>query len=191
MTETPAEPESQPIDPAIEAALQASQEARARGPARPGPHPEHLGAARARARTWSPTAEWIAERLRARRRDRRRGRPTALHPIVYGRIHEAPGAPTVLLYCHYDVQPADPLDLWETAPFEPFVRDGRFVGRGVADDKGQIVMHLSALEALRATGRRAGGEPDVRVRGRGGVRLGEPVHLDRGAPRPARRPTWP
>jgi len=57
------------------------------------------------------------------------------------------------VYCHYDVQPVDPVDLWETAPFEPFVRDGRFVGRGVADDKGQIVMHLSALEALRAVGR--------------------------------------
>jgi acetylornithine deacetylase/succinyl-diaminopimelate desuccinylase-like protein len=59
----------------------------------------------------------------------------------------------VLVCCHYDVQPVDPLDLWETAPFDPFVRDGRFVGRGVADDKGQLVMHLAAIEALRAAGR--------------------------------------
>jgi acetylornithine deacetylase/succinyl-diaminopimelate desuccinylase-like protein len=58
----------------------------------------------------------------------------------------------VLVYCHYDVQPVDPVELWETAPFEPFLRDGRFVGRGVADDKGQVVMHLSALEALRTAG---------------------------------------
>jgi acetylornithine deacetylase/succinyl-diaminopimelate desuccinylase-like protein len=75
---------------------------------------------------------------------------TPLHPIVYGKIHEAEGAPTALVYCHYDVQPVDPLDLWDTAPFEPFVRDGRMVGRGTSDDKGQIVMHLAAIEALQA-----------------------------------------
>ena len=59
----------------------------------------------------------------------------------------------MIVYCHYDVQPVDPLDLWEHPPFEPFVRDGRFIGRGVADDKGQLVMHLNAIEALRAVGR--------------------------------------
>jgi len=152
MTETHADPEPQPIDPAIEAALQASQEARsaalldlARIPSISA-LPEH-------APDMVVTAEWIAERLRRVGATDVEVSPTALHPIVYGRIHEAPDAPTILLYCHYDVQPADPLELWETAPFEPFVRDGRFVGRGVADDKGHIVMHLSVLEALRATGR--------------------------------------
>jgi acetylornithine deacetylase/succinyl-diaminopimelate desuccinylase-like protein len=55
------------------------------------------------------------------------------------------------VYCHYDVQPVDPIELWETAPFEPFVRDGRVIGRGAADDKGQLHMHLRAAEALFAT----------------------------------------
>jgi acetylornithine deacetylase/succinyl-diaminopimelate desuccinylase-like protein len=97
-------------------------------------------------------AEWIAERLGRLGATEVEVIRTALHPIVYGRIHEAPGAPIAIVYCHYDVQPVDPVELWETAPFDPFVRDGRFVGRGVADDKGQLVMHLSALEAMRAAG---------------------------------------
>ena len=152
MTETAAAPDVQPIDPAVEAALAASSEARAnallefaRIPS-VSAQPEYAGdVARA--------AEWLAERLRGLGATEVEVVSTALHPIVYARIHEAPGAPTVIVYCHYDVQPVDPVDLWETAPFEPFVRDGRFVGRGVADDKGQIVMHLSAIEALRAAGK--------------------------------------
>jgi acetylornithine deacetylase/succinyl-diaminopimelate desuccinylase-like protein len=76
---------------------------------------------------------------------------TGGHPVVYADWLHAPGAPTILVYCHYDVQPVDPIDLWETAPFEPFVRDGRMVGRGAADDKGQLHMHLKAAEALLAT----------------------------------------
>jgi acetylornithine deacetylase/succinyl-diaminopimelate desuccinylase-like protein len=76
---------------------------------------------------------------------------TAGHPVVYADWLHAPGAPTILVYCHYDVQPVDPVDLWETAPFDPFVRDGRMVGRGAADDKGQLHMHLKAAEALLAT----------------------------------------
>ena len=98
-------------------------------------------------------AEWVAARLRGVGATDVEVVRTELHPIVYARIHEAPGAPTVLVYCHYDVQPVDPIELWETAPWDPFLRDGRFVGRGTADDKGQLVMHLSALEALRAAGR--------------------------------------
>jgi acetylornithine deacetylase/succinyl-diaminopimelate desuccinylase-like protein len=98
-------------------------------------------------------AEWVAARLRGLGATDVDVVRTDLHPIVYGRIHEAPGAPTVLVYCHFDVQPVDPVELWETAPFEPFLRGGRFVGRGVADDKGQLVMHLCAIEALRAAGR--------------------------------------
>ena len=98
-------------------------------------------------------AEWVAARLRGVGATDVEVVRTNLHPIVYGRIHEAPGAPTALVYCHFDVQPPDPLELWETSPFEPFLRDGRFVGRGVADDKGQLVMHLAALEAIRTAGR--------------------------------------
>jgi acetylornithine deacetylase/succinyl-diaminopimelate desuccinylase-like protein len=73
------------------------------------------------------------------------------HPVVYADWLHAPGAPTILVYCHYDVQPVDPIELWETAPFDPFVRDGRMVGRGAADDKGQLHMHLKAAEALLST----------------------------------------
>jgi acetylornithine deacetylase/succinyl-diaminopimelate desuccinylase-like protein len=98
-------------------------------------------------------AEWVAERLRRVGATDVGVERTELHPIVYGRIHEAPGAPTALVYCHYGVQPVDPIELWETAPWDPFLREGRFVGRGTADDKGQLVMHLSALEALRAAGK--------------------------------------
>jgi len=76
---------------------------------------------------------------------------TAGQPVVYADWLHAEGAPTILVYCHYDVQPVDPIELWETAPFEPFVRDGRVVGRGSADDKGQLHMHLKAAEALLAT----------------------------------------
>ena len=95
-------------------------------------------------------AEWVAERLRKAGPIDVEMWETPHHPAVFGRWNGAPGAPTVLVYCHYDVQPVDPIELWETAPFVPFLRDGRFVGRGVADDKGQLVMHVSALEAMRA-----------------------------------------
>jgi acetylornithine deacetylase/succinyl-diaminopimelate desuccinylase-like protein len=76
---------------------------------------------------------------------------TAGHPLVYGDWMHAPGKPTVLCYGHYDVQPPDPLDLWETPPFEPTIRNGNIYGRGTADDKGQMYMHIKAVEALRAT----------------------------------------
>src|SRR5581483_1333563 len=62
----------------------------------------------------------------------------------------APGKPTVLCYGHYDVQPADPLELWETPPFEPSERNGNLYARGAVDDKGQMYMHIKAIEALRA-----------------------------------------
>ncbi|MBF0284153.1 MAG: dipeptidase [Magnetococcales bacterium] len=74
--------------------------------------------------------------------------PTALHPVVTASWRGAPGRPTVLIYGHYDVQPVDPLDLWDRPPFEPHLRDQRIVARGAADDKGQVLMHIQAVRAL-------------------------------------------
>ena len=76
--------------------------------------------------------------------------PTDKHPLVYADWLHAPGKPTVLCYGHYDVQPADPLELWNSPPFEPTIRDGSIYGRGTADDKGQMYMHVKAVETLRA-----------------------------------------
>ncbi|MBU9713859.1 dipeptidase [Evansella tamaricis] len=73
------------------------------------------------------------------------------HPLVYGEWLEAEGAPTVLLYGHYDVQPADPLELWESEPFHPEVRNGKLYARGASDDKGQTFMHLAVFEAFMKT----------------------------------------
>ena len=75
---------------------------------------------------------------------------TAGWPMVLGQWHGAPGAPTVLLYGHYDVQPPDPLDEWLSPPFEPTIRDGRLYARGVGDNKGQHFAHILALETLLA-----------------------------------------
>jgi acetylornithine deacetylase/succinyl-diaminopimelate desuccinylase-like protein len=73
---------------------------------------------------------------------------TAGHPIVYGEIINNLALPTVLIYGHYDVQPAEPLDLWNSPPFEPIIIDEKIYARGAADDKGQFYMHLLAVEAL-------------------------------------------
>ncbi|MFL5601836.1 MAG: dipeptidase [Gemmatimonadaceae bacterium] len=73
--------------------------------------------------------------------------PTAGHPVVVGEWRKATGAPTVLIYGHYDVQPPEPLDLWTSPPFEPTVRDGKIFARGSVDDKGQLFLHIKALEA--------------------------------------------
>ncbi|MEX1182522.1 MAG: dipeptidase [Gemmatimonadota bacterium] len=79
---------------------------------------------------------------------------TAGHPVVLGEWRGAgPAAPTVLIYGHYDVQPPDPLDLWSSPPFEPAIRDGRIYARGSVDDKGQLYLHVKAIEAhMRASG---------------------------------------
>jgi acetylornithine deacetylase/succinyl-diaminopimelate desuccinylase-like protein len=78
---------------------------------------------------------------------------TGGHPVAYGEWLGAPGAPTILIYGHHDVQPADPLALWTSPPFEASVRDGKIFGRGSVDDKGQVLMHVAALEAhLRVHG---------------------------------------
>jgi acetylornithine deacetylase/succinyl-diaminopimelate desuccinylase-like protein len=78
--------------------------------------------------------------------------PTAGHPVVVGEWRGAPGAKTVLIYGHYDVQPAEPLDLWQSPPFEPDVRDGKIFARGSVDDKGQLYLHVKALESHLANG---------------------------------------
>ena len=77
--------------------------------------------------------------------------PTDGHPIVYGEIIIDPAKPTVLVYGHYDVQPADPLDLWHSGPFEPVIKDGKIFARGACDDKGQMFMHVKALEVMAKT----------------------------------------
>jgi len=76
------------------------------------------------------------------------------HPVVYAEWLGAPGRPTALVYGHYDVQPPDPLELWNTPPFEPTLRDGKLFARGAVDDKGQVYMHLNAIEAhLKVNGK--------------------------------------
>jgi acetylornithine deacetylase/succinyl-diaminopimelate desuccinylase-like protein len=81
------------------------------------------------------------------------GHARAGHPLVYADwLHAGPSKPTVLCYGHYDVQPAEPLDEWLSPPFEPTERDGNLYARGAVDDKGQMYMHLKALESLLATG---------------------------------------
>ena len=92
-------------------------------------------------------AEHFAARLRALGMSRVIVAETPGHPVVYGEWLGAPGKPTVLLYGHYDVQPPEPLELWKTPPFEPTVRDGKLFARGAVDDKGQVFMHLNAIEA--------------------------------------------
>jgi acetylornithine deacetylase/succinyl-diaminopimelate desuccinylase-like protein len=78
--------------------------------------------------------------------------PTDGHPIVYGEKITDASKPTVLVYGHYDVQPADPLELWHSGPFEPVIKDGKIYARGSADDKGQFYMHVKALEMMHAHG---------------------------------------
>lgn len=73
------------------------------------------------------------------------------YPVVYGEKIISPTAPTVLVYGHYDVQPADPLELWHSGPFEPVIKDGKVYARGSADDKGQFYMHVKALELMQQT----------------------------------------
>jgi len=92
-------------------------------------------------------AEWSAEEMRRIGMQNVRLIDTPGFPVVYGDWLGAEGAPTILFYGHYDVQPVDPVDLWESPPFEATVRDGEIYARGSADDKGQVFMHFKAIEA--------------------------------------------
>jgi len=94
-------------------------------------------------------ALWLEERLKALGFHTEL-HETPLHPILYAERLVDQGAPTVLVYGHYDVQPPDPLELWETPPFAPAVREGRLYARGASDDKGQLFAHVAALEGLEA-----------------------------------------
>jgi acetylornithine deacetylase/succinyl-diaminopimelate desuccinylase-like protein len=99
----------------------------------------------------SRAAAYIKERLQAAGADNVELCPTAGFPIVYGEKMIDPKLPTVLVYGHYDVQPADPIALWDTPPFEPTIRDGKIYARGACDDKGQMYMHIKALEIMLQT----------------------------------------
>jgi acetylornithine deacetylase/succinyl-diaminopimelate desuccinylase-like protein len=94
-------------------------------------------------------ARWVADSLHAAGFKTIEVIPTGLHPLVYAESLEAPGKPTILFYGHYDVQPAEPLELWTSPAFEPTIRNGNLFGRGTADDKGQVHIHLKALECLQ------------------------------------------
>jgi acetylornithine deacetylase/succinyl-diaminopimelate desuccinylase-like protein len=96
-------------------------------------------------------AELIKKNLLEAGADQARIYTTKGHPIVYGEKIVDPSWPTVLVYGHYDVQPADPLHLWNSPPFEPLLKDGRIYARGACDDKGQVYMHVKALEAMVKT----------------------------------------
>ena len=96
-------------------------------------------------------ADWLAERMREAGLQTVEVIPTAGHPVVLGEWRGAPaGAPTLLVYGHYDVQPPEPLDEWRSPPFEPRVRDGNLFARGSVDDKGQVYLHVKAVQALLA-----------------------------------------
>jgi acetylornithine deacetylase/succinyl-diaminopimelate desuccinylase-like protein len=92
-------------------------------------------------------AEWTADEMRRIGLENVRLIETKGNPVVYGDWLHAAGAPTILFYGHYDVQPVDPVNLWTSPPFEATVRDGEIYARGAADDKGQVFMHLKAIEA--------------------------------------------
>src|SRR5213079_3561330 len=101
-------------------------------------------------------AEWVAGELRRLGCREVQFLASGTHPVVWGVGPDVPGAPTLLLYGHYDVQPPDPLAEWTTPPFEPTVRDGKLFARGSADDKGQVFCLLKAVEAT--------GRPPVNLR---------------------------
>ncbi len=107
------------------------------------------------AQATADAAAWLAGQMAAAGLENARVVPTERHPLVYADwLRAGPDAPTVLIYGHYDVQPADPLEKWDTPPFEPTVRQDYLYARGAADDKGQLYVHVKAAEAyLRTAGR--------------------------------------
>ena len=98
-------------------------------------------------------ADWLVEKFSALDMDRVEKFPTEGNPIVYAEKIVSESKPTVLVYGHYDVQPPDPMDLWDSAPFEPVIKDEKIYARGSSDDKGQVYMHVKALEILNSMGK--------------------------------------
>jgi acetylornithine deacetylase/succinyl-diaminopimelate desuccinylase-like protein len=96
-------------------------------------------------------AEAVKQRLLEAGADKVEIYPTPGHPIIFGEKIIDPNQPTVLVYGHYDVQPAEPLELWHSGPFDPVIKDGKIFARGSCDDKGQVYMHIKALEILVKT----------------------------------------
>ncbi|RHW40120.1 dipeptidase [Lysinibacillus yapensis] len=96
-------------------------------------------------------ANWLADQLRKLNIENVSVDPTAGHPVVYGEWLHDESKPTILFYGHYDVQPVDPLHLWESEPFNPVIRDNKLYARGASDDKGQVFMHLKMIEAFLET----------------------------------------
>jgi len=99
-------------------------------------------------------AEHLAAELRRLRADRVEVWPTAGHPAVFASFAHAPGKPTLLVYGHHDVQPVDPLNEWISPPFDAQIRDGRLWGRGTVDDKGQVWIHVKAIESFLETAKK-------------------------------------
>ena len=97
--------------------------------------------------------EWVVERLKRAGIENARVMETETHPVVYADwLHAGEDKPTIMIYGHFDVQPADPYDLWDTPPFEPQIRDGKVFGRGASDDKGNMLAPILAIEAMLQTG---------------------------------------
>lgn len=96
-------------------------------------------------------AKWVANALQEIGMEHINVYQTKGHPVVYGEWLKAKGKPTVLIYGHYDVQPVDPLHLWDSPPFQPEIRDNKLYARGASDDKGQVFMHIKALQAILKT----------------------------------------
>ena len=97
-------------------------------------------------------ASWIFNKLNNMELGTLKSSRQKVIPIIYADWIHQENAPTVLVYGHYDVQPVDPVDLWETPPFEPTIRDEKIFARGATDDKGQMFLHIKAVESLMESG---------------------------------------
>src|SRR5512139_1657479 len=96
-------------------------------------------------------AQWVEKRMKDAGVESVRILPTGGHPVVYGEWLHAPGKPTILIYGHFDIQPVDPLNLWDSPPFEPVIKDGRIYARGASDNKGNLFIPLTVVEAMLKT----------------------------------------
>ena len=97
-------------------------------------------------------ARWVSNRLEKAGAENTVIMPTGGHPVVYGDwLHAGKSKPTILIYGHFDVQPAEPFDLWDTPPFKPEIRNGKVYGRGASDDKGGMLIPIISFEAIKKT----------------------------------------